>query len=106
MAKDYGQGVLPIGEDYMDFSERPAWALIKWNEIIDVLQSLLNDIGEQHSPVWTVGASHGWDTVIMFIPSKSVMGRRWAADMRGILRGLGNMGNVLRGSNGTVAAVG
>ncbi|KAL8684837.1 MAG: hypothetical protein Q9224_006107, partial [Gallowayella concinna] len=67
--------VLPIGDDYMDFSNRPPWALIKWEEIIVVLQSLLNDIGDQHWPVWTVGASYAWDAVVMFIPTSSVMSR-------------------------------
>ncbi|KAL8679277.1 MAG: hypothetical protein Q9186_004421 [Xanthomendoza sp. 1 TL-2023] len=102
MAKDYGTGVLPIGDDYMDFSNRPPWALIKWEEIVVVLQSLLNDIGDQHWPVWTVGAGYAWDVVVMFIPTRSVMSRRWATDMRATWR---RLEDILAHTNGTVIAV-
>ncbi|KAL8805648.1 MAG: hypothetical protein Q9223_003006 [Gallowayella weberi] len=102
MAKDFGTDVLPIRDDYMDFSSRAPWALIKWEEITAVLQSLLNDIDKYHMPVWTVGTSNGWDAVVMFIPTRSVMSRRWAVDMRATGR---TLGDVPAERNGTVVAV-
>ncbi|KAL8797092.1 MAG: hypothetical protein Q9182_007245 [Xanthomendoza sp. 2 TL-2023] len=102
MAKDFGTDVLPIGEDYVDFSDRAPWALIKWEEITMVLQGLLNEIDRHHSPVWTVGASNGWDVVVMFIPTRSKISRRWAMDMRATGR---RLGDVVAERNRTVVAV-
>ncbi|KAL8919557.1 MAG: hypothetical protein Q9172_004932 [Xanthocarpia lactea] len=102
MAKDFGDDVLPNeGSGFADESDDLPMADFTLEDILEAIEGLQEYIEYLEAPAWTYGLDlEGQEAVVMFLPSSSVMARRWATDMRAGLR------PVLVGVNGTVGSVG
>ncbi|KAL8856833.1 MAG: hypothetical protein Q9178_006550 [Gyalolechia marmorata] len=102
MAKDFGDNVLPNdGSGYSDESYALPMADFTWEDILEAIEDLQAYTESFEAPGWTYGMNMGGqEAVVMFIPSSSVMARRWATNMRAELR------HVLVGVNGMVGSVG
>ncbi|KAL8902191.1 MAG: hypothetical protein Q9207_004844 [Kuettlingeria erythrocarpa] len=100
MAKDFGKNVLPNGNEFTDESDDPPAAEFVWEDILDSLDVLEDDVAGSKAPGWTYGYNmEGPEAVLMVLPSSSVMSRRWAADMRA---GLGDVQVGMDGRFGSV----
>ncbi|KAL9598634.1 MAG: hypothetical protein Q9219_004380 [cf. Caloplaca sp. 3 TL-2023] len=82
MAKDFGNNVLPLRYGgFLNVSQRKPQATFRGNDILWVLDDMRR-MGESFTkPIWTTGFGVGGEAVMMFIPSDSVMARRWALDI-------------------------
>ena len=104
MAKDFGDDVLPnegSGFGFADESYALPMADFTWEDILEAIQDLLVHIEFYGAPSWTYALNvGGYEAVVMFIPSSSVMARRWATDMRA------GLGHGLVGVTGLVGSVG
>lgn len=83
MAKDFGDTVLPLQHGgFLAGSKRAAQATFRWFDILWVLDDLRRTSPPLKGPLWTTGLGiEGGNAVVMFIPSASVIARRWAADI-------------------------
>ncbi|KAL8916062.1 MAG: hypothetical protein Q9208_008716 [Pyrenodesmia sp. 3 TL-2023] len=105
MAKDFGDDVLPIilpdeGSGFSDESDAFPAAEFDWEDILDSIDGLQALTAYIEQPSWMHGLSAGaQEAVVMFIPSSSIMSRRWAADMRA------GFGDILVGVNGVIGSV-
>ena len=111
MAKDFGDNVLPLRDGgFLQGSRRAAQAVLRWEDILWVLGDMHRAPQPFAKPIWTTALGvQGGNAVIMFIPSESVMARRWAADinqpatvlLRGSVVGVGNETDTDTGSTAT-----
>ncbi|KAL8707773.1 MAG: hypothetical protein Q9220_007225 [cf. Caloplaca sp. 1 TL-2023] len=84
MGKDFGDNVLPLQYGgFLDGSIDAPLAVFRWFDILFELPDLLQTVRSSGKPVWTTGMGHGGrNAIIMFIPSDSVIAKRWATDIR------------------------
>ncbi|KAI4268701.1 MAG: hypothetical protein L6R38_007746 [Xanthoria sp. 2 TBL-2021] len=100
MAKDFGNNVLPIGGEFSDETDNLPAAILTWEDILDSIKDTLEHVEYIKTPDWTYGYSQeGHEAVVMFIPSSSVMSRRWTTDMRA---GLGDVMLRVHGPGGSL----
>jgi len=101
MGKDFGNMVLPLGENhYLDLEGDAPKSLITWGDILHMSPYLLDEVERYGLPIWSPGSGYGGRQVmILYLPKSSAMGRTWAADMRSQWTPLGD---VLWASNTTM----
>ncbi|KAI4254540.1 MAG: hypothetical protein L6R42_007150 [Xanthoria sp. 1 TBL-2021] len=78
VAKDYGDDVIFSGETPVHYAKRPARAFESWFHILKFTNFLLQDVRLHDKPLW----GYLTDVVILFVPSSSVISKRWSAGMR------------------------
>lgn len=102
MTKDYGDNILPTTRGrFYNATADLSKATLTWNNVMDEFDGMLArmEFEGQVRPVWTTCSGvTGYNAVVMFIPSKSVVAKTWAADMRS--------GTVLDTFRGTTLFVG
>ncbi|KAL9054838.1 MAG: hypothetical protein Q9206_003375 [Seirophora lacunosa] len=104
MAKDFGAKVLPVGDGFVNVTDWPNSGSFRWRDVLKALDGLFYDVVSTTGPDWAFGGEFdaGWQSVVMYIPSSSVISRRWAGDMRGTRR---RPNVVLGGRNRTASTV-
>ncbi|KAL8847601.1 MAG: hypothetical protein Q9221_007378 [Calogaya cf. arnoldii] len=96
MGKDFGNNVLPINREFADETEDLPAAMITWEDILDSMHDTLEHVEAVKFPDWTYAyGKEGPAAVVMFIPSSSVISRRWAPDIRA------GLGNIVIGPHGS-----
>ena len=90
MGIDFGNDVLPLKRDFSQRATDPPSATFSWSDVLMRLTFLLEDVAGRRLPGWTVGEREGGSTIIMYIPTSSVMSLTYTADMRSLRSPLGD----------------
>lgn len=84
MAHDFGDDVLPLARTGFErTSKYPPEAPATWSDLTDIMDWMLNDVIVYRQPGWAHGLGrYGPLIIILYLPHKSTMARKWTVGMR------------------------